>query len=144
MRFVLDSNEYLFAFGVAKKPASVALLDALVTHPETHTIRVPRLIVDEIRRNLPGDIFREVFTLIRSLTEVDEDFVVPFELGTKYEQAGLKPADAFIAAYSEWGQTACLAPKTRRFPPRHKDLPFRIVTAEQCLRLIKEEPPSEL
>jgi len=57
LRFVLDSNEYLFAFGVSRKPASVALLDALVDHPETHAVRIPRLIVDEIRRNLPGDIF---------------------------------------------------------------------------------------
>lgn len=30
----------------------------------------------------------------------DEDFLVPFELGAKYESKGLKPADAFIAAYA--------------------------------------------
>ena len=138
MRFVLDSNEYLFAFGVARKPASVALLDGLVSHPEVHTIRIPRLIIDEIRRNLPGDIFREVYTLIRGLTEVDEDFVVPFELGTKYEQAGLKPADAFIAAYSEWVAADYLVTENRHFLTRYKDLPFRVVTAEQCLHLIKK------
>ena len=137
MHFVLDSNEYLFAFGVAKKPASVVLLDAIVSHPASHTIRVPRLVIDEIRRNLPGDIFREIFALIRSLTEVDEDFMVPFELGTKYEMAGLKPADAFIAAYSEWVGTDYLVTENRHFLTRRKDLPFRIVTAEQCLQLIK-------
>ena len=138
MRFVLDSNEYLFAFGVSKRPASIALFDAIVGQPAAHTIRVPRLIIDEIRRNLPGDIFREVFTLIRGLTEIDEDFVVPFELGTKYELAGLKPADAFIAAYSEWVAADYLVTENRRFLTRHKDLPFRIGTAEQCLHLIKK------
>jgi hypothetical protein len=37
-----------------------------------------------------------------SLTTIDENFVVPFETGFKYESIGLKPADAFIAAYAEW------------------------------------------
>ena len=119
------------------KPASAALFDALVSRLEIHTIRVPRLIIDEIRRNLPGDIFREIFALIRSFTEIDEDFVVPFELGTKYEMAGLKPADAFIAAYTEWVGADYLISENRHFLTRHKDLPFRIVTAEQCLHLIK-------
>ena len=92
MLLVLDSNEYLFAFGAAKKPASVNLLDRIVSRPDLHTIRIPRMVVDEVRRNLSGDIFREVLKLMQGLTLIDEDSVVPFELGDKYERVGLKPA----------------------------------------------------
>lgn len=75
MLLVLDSNEYLFAFGLAKKPASVSLLDLIVKQSERHTIRAPRMVVEEIRRNLSGDLFREVFTLIRKLTDIAEQAV---------------------------------------------------------------------
>jgi len=136
LRFVLDSNEYLFAFGAAKKPASVALLDLIAKPPRVHVIRVPRLIVEEIRRNLPGDFFHQVLTLIQSLTRVDEDLIVPFELGTKYELMGLKPADAFIAAYTEWVGAELLVSENRHFLSRHADLPFRVLPAEQAIRLI--------
>ena len=33
-------------------------------------------------------------TFISSIAEIDEDFVVPFELGSKYEAFGFKEADA--------------------------------------------------
>ena len=136
MLLVLDSNEYLFAFGLAKQPPSVALLDLLVSKPASHAIRIPRMIVEEIRRNLPGDIFREVLTLIQGLTHIDEDIVVPFELGDKYELAGLKPADALIAAYTEWIGADVLVTENRHFLSRRSNLPFRVLTAEQVLKIL--------
>jgi hypothetical protein len=50
---------------------------------------------------LTPETFREFTGFISSLTTIDEDFIVPFELGAKYESKGLKPPDAFIAAYVE-------------------------------------------
>ena len=53
--------------------------------------------------------------------------MVPFEIAVKYEAKGFKPADAFIAAYTEWvgaiagscRDTAHRVPTFRRFnlPP---------------------------
>ena len=133
---VLDSNEYLFAFGFAKKPASVSLLNVIVDRSDRHAVRAPRLVITEIRRNLSGDIFREVLTLIENLTDIDEDFVVPFEIGDKYESVGLKPADALIAAYTEWVGAELLISENRHFLTRRSDLPFKVVTAEQALKIL--------
>lgn len=65
-----------------------------------------------------------------SLTFIDEDAFVPFELGAKYEWKGLKPADAFIAAYVEWVGAEVLISENRHFLHRHADLPFRVMSAD--------------
>ena len=98
MLLILDSNEFIFGFGVARKASCEALLDAIV-ESSRHTLRIPRLIAEEVGRHLTPEEFREFIEFIMSLTVIDEDFVVPFELGAKYEAEGLKSADAFIAAY---------------------------------------------
>jgi predicted nucleic acid-binding protein len=136
MLFVLDSNEYLFALGALPKPASQKLLDRLIETYPTHHLRIPRLIIEEVRRHLSSEAFRELLNSIRLLTSVDEDFVVPFELGAKYEAQGLKPADAFIAAYTEWVGAHALVTENRHFLTRHTGLPFRVLTAERCLKLL--------
>lgn len=133
MLLVLDSNEYIFAFGAAKQQPSVRLLDWLVSQRTTHTLRIPRLIVEEIRRNLSPEAFGDVLALIQLLTVIDEDFLVPFELGVTYERQGFKPADAFIAAYTEWAGANVLISENRHFLARHTSLPFRVVTAHTFL-----------
>jgi hypothetical protein len=70
------------------------------------------------------------------LTVIDEDFFVPFELGVKYERMGLKEADAFIAAYAEWVGADALVSENRHFLGLNPNLPFKIVNAEHCLKLI--------
>ena len=92
------------------------------------------MIVEEVRRNVTPEAFREFLSIVRELTTIDEDLVVPFELGTKYEQAGLKPADAFIAGYAEWVGSDALITENRHFLTRHPDLPFRVLTAEAFLK----------
>lgn len=136
MLLVLDSNEFIFGFGVARKPSCEALLDAITDAPVT-AIRVPRLIVEEVGRHLTPEEFREFIEFIASLTVIDEDFVVPFELGAKYETEGLKPADAFIAAYVEWTGADALVTENRHFLRQRDNLPFRIYTASDCLKIIK-------
>ena len=73
---------------------------------------------------------------IQDLVSVDEDFVVSFELGSKYEALGLKPADAFIAAYTEWTGADTLVTENRHFLTRRTDLPFQVLRAEQCVKLL--------
>lgn len=136
MRLVLDTNEYLLAVGPDPKPSSQKLLDLLASPDSSHRVRIPRLIINEIRRNLPPETFREVLAAIHLLTSIDEDFVVPFELGTKYEAQNLKPADAFIVAYTEFVGANALVTENRHFLTRQTDLPFRVLTAGQCLKLL--------
>ena len=133
---VLDSNEFIFGFGVARKPSCEALLDA-VTETPAAAIRIPRLIVEEVGRHLSPEEFREFIEFIVSLTVIDEDFVVPFELGAKYEAEGLKPADAFIAAYIEWTGADALVTENRHFLRQRDNLPFKVFNASDALKSIK-------
>ncbi len=137
MLFMLDTNEYIFALGPVKKPSCEKLLDTLRKEISRHTIRIPRLIVEEVRENLSPDAFRELILFINTLTSIDEDFLVPFELGAKYETQGFKSPDAFIAAYTEWVGADALVTENRHFLSSQAALPFKVLSAEKCLALIK-------
>jgi hypothetical protein len=130
--FVLDTNEYIFAFGLLKNPPAAALIDRIVDSFPTCTLRIPRMIVEEVRQNLTPEEFQEFIAFIGALTSIDEDFLVPFEIGVRYEQKGLKPP----GAYTEWVGADILATENRHFLTLHANLPFRILTAENCLKLL--------
>lgn len=136
MRFVIDSNEFIFAFGSLKEPVSYMLLEELLESGGLHSVRIPRTIFEEVKRNLSPEPFREFISFVNALSTIDEDIVVPFEIAVKYEAKGLKPADAFIAAYTEWVGADILITENRHFLNRHPDLPFKVLTAEGCLKLI--------
>jgi hypothetical protein len=133
---VLDSNEYIFSFGLLKKAPSKMLADTIIGTFPIHSIRIPRLIAEEVCRHLTPEEFKEFIGFVTNLTAIDEDFVVPFELGAKYESLGLKPADAFIAAYVEWTGADALITENRHFLKNRSDLSFKVLTAKDCLRLI--------
>jgi len=136
LRFVIDSNEYIFAFGTLKESTAYEFLDKLLEKGHLHTIRIPRTIFEEVRRNLSPEAFHEFNKFIIDLTTIDEDIVVPFEIAVKYEAKGFKPADAFIAAFTEWVRADVLVTENRHFLNCHPDLPFKVLTAEECLKLI--------
>ena len=136
MRLVVDSNEYIFAFGPAKADASLKLLEKLLEIKHSHTVRIPRTIFEEVKRNLLPESLREFVIFINELTTIDADFLIPFELGGKYEIRGFKMADAFIAAYTEWVGADALVTENRHFLNQNPNLPFKILTAEKCLRII--------
>jgi len=133
---ILDSNEYLFGLGLTRGVESEKLLERLIEKYPLHRIRVPRLVSDEVRRNLPPQTFARFIQIVQTFTLIDEDAVVPFELGARYEALGLKPADAFIAAYAEWTGADVLVTENRHFLTLRTDLPFRVLRAEQCLKLL--------
>ncbi len=137
MLFVLDSNEYIFALGISTKPECGIVLDSILDTYPRNTIRIPRMIVEEVNRHLTMEGGKEFFEFINSITTIDEDIIVPFELGVKYESEGLKPADAFIAAYVEWVGADALVTENRHFLSRHPALPFKVLNARNCLKLIK-------
>lgn len=137
MVLVLDSNEYVFSFGKLTKAPCVSLIERLKTRHAKVNLHIPRLIVDEVRRNVSPQAFEKFIAFLKGRTTIDEDFFVPFELGAKYEARGLKSADAFIAAYAEWVGANVLITENRHFLTRQKNLPFKVRSAEQSLRLIK-------
>lgn len=135
MLVVLDANEYIFGLGSRRERACEQLLDTVVRRTPAITARIPRLIVNEVRRNLSPEAFREFLSILTMLRlTIDEDSVAPIELGIQYEALGLKPADAFIAAYTEWVGAAMLITENRHFLSRHSNLPFQVLTAEHALK----------
>lgn len=138
MRLVIDTNEYLFAFGLLKVPMCENLIATLLEQSPYNIIRISANIVVEVRRNLTEEAFREFVGFLNALSiTIDEDYLVPFELGAKYESKGLKPADALIAAYAEWVGADILVTENRHFLSLHSNLPFRILTAEKSLKLLR-------
>ena len=133
MLLVLDSNEYIFGLGLSREPDCEKLIDTLREKHSKHTVRIPRLIVGEVRKNLSPEVFKEFILFINQLTTIDEDILIPFELAAKYESKGLPPEDAFISAYTEWVGANALVTENRHFLSRKKDLPFQVVTAEKFL-----------
>lgn len=134
---VLDSNEYIFSFGLFKKPFCEIFLDTLLKYSDIFLIRITRTIFNEVRTNLTPEEFKEFILFINKLTHIDEDIDIPFELGARYESLGLKPADAFIAAYAEWTGADVLVTENRHFLSRQSDLSFKVLDAQSCLKLIK-------
>ena len=45
-------------------------------------------------------------------------------------------ADAFIAAYTEWVGADALITENRHFFKHNPDLPFKVLTADKCLKRI--------
>lgn len=138
MRFVLDTNEFVAALGVVKNPASEILFNTLVESFPKHSLHIPRTIINEVKRNVHPRIFVEFITIVQPIASIDEDILVPFELGAKYESMGLKSADAFIAAYTEWTSADALVTENRHFLSRRADLSFKVLTAGNCLKILNK------
>jgi len=136
LQLVLDANEYIFALGLFRKQSCESLLKLLIDNFPSHSISICRTIVEEVRANLTQKEFHNFVKFINLFTSIDEDFLIPFELGFKYERKGLKEADALIAAFTEWVGADVLVTENRHFLNRNTDLPFEVLTAEECLKLI--------
>lgn len=95
MLLILDSNVYIFGFGLVKVPACAELILTIIEKSSFHTLRIPRTIVEEVRRHLCPEDFLKFIKVINTLTRIDEGFIVPFETVFKYETMDFKPADAY-------------------------------------------------
>ncbi len=136
MLLILDANEYIFGLGIFKKESCESLINFLIDNFNTHSVCICRTIVEEVRANLTPKNFQQFVSFINTFTTIDEDFLIPFEFGAKYEARGLKEADALIAAYTEWAGAEILVTENRHFLKHHPSLPFKVLTAENCLNLI--------
>lgn len=138
MRLVLDSNEFIYAIGPSRLPASTKLLDLLVSSRQ-HSLRIHRTIVNEVCRNLPGKDHGAFFGILDVLLDeacgIDEEFVVPQDWQQRYLDLGFKPGDAHIGAYAEVVEAEVLISENRRhFHALADRLPFGVMDAAQFLK----------
>ena len=139
MLLVLDTNEFIFTFGREKYIPAVELLTLLENTARNHQIRVCQTIVEEVRRNVPAELMRPFLVYTQSLTTIDDDYLVPASLFAKYESLGLKPGDAFIAAYTEFvGAHAIVSENRRHFHKYRDQFPFAVWDAAACLKELKK------
>ena len=70
MLLILDSNEYIFALGTIRDPSCGKLFDELSNRSEDITVRLTRLIIEEVRNNLISEAFREFIILINKMFKI--------------------------------------------------------------------------
>ena len=138
MRLVLDTNEYVYGLGPSRLPPCERLIDTL-GDSGAHDVRVLRVIVQEVCRNLPEHYHRAFFRTLDVLMEadcdIDEEFVVPHHVAQRYQDIGFKEGDAHIGAYAEVVEAEILISENRRhFHAMADRLPFRVMDAAQFLK----------
>jgi len=134
LRLVLDSNEYIIGIGSRSSPHPIRLLNVLAAWPQRFEVFVSRMILDEVRRNLPADRFQDLWAILVTLdAAVVEEWEIPSEYAGKYASLGLKPGDAAIAACAEVVRAEIVVTENRDFHGR-SGLPFRSLRAEDFLK----------
>ncbi len=136
MRIVLDANEYILALGPQPDAACRRVLDMVATPGGPHELCICRTIGEEVRANLSDRALVIFYRLLAVVRPVDEDWIMSLELRPKYEKAGLKAADARIAAYVEHVRADYLVSENRHFLSRREGMPFGVVSAEEFVRIL--------
>ncbi len=135
MRLVLDSNEYIYGFGAERKPECEGLILRVAEKAGRLSLFVPRMVADEVERNVSGAMFKAVHHFWREMgCSIDDDHIVPGGMLASYLKRGLKDADAMIGAYTEWVRADALVSENRDFLALSNPLPFRVMKASTFLK----------
>lgn len=135
MRIVLDSNEYILTFGEIEALDSADVVRWIALTGTKARLFVPRMVSVEVRRNLRRSQFKDCLSFwMEKKCKIDDDRRVPKALLRSYQDRNLKPADALIAAYSEWVRTDFLVSENRDFLALTSPLPFRVLKAAEFLK----------
>jgi predicted nucleic acid-binding protein len=133
LRLVLDSNEYIAGFGDRPDLPPARLLSYFIAHPAVHEIVVSHMIVEEVRRNLLPEAFKDFWSFLALFGVIPvEEWEIPSALPAKYKEMGLKTGDAAIAACAEAMAADAVVTENRDFHGRH-GLPFRPLRAAEFL-----------
>jgi hypothetical protein len=127
----IDSNQFIFGLTETDRD-SVRLLDVI----SEFNVAVPRLVVQEVTRNL--DTTAQVRKFYRLLHEVSNvvvvDEPVPRDLVTKYAQRGLPgKADAVVGAFVEWVGAGYLISDNRHFLQEFEPVAFQVLSPAEFL-----------
>jgi predicted nucleic acid-binding protein len=140
LRYVLDANVYILAFGGPPLPKIDEMLEVLVSHPDRFELVVGRTILSEIQRHQDTGAMHACWDLLKAIEAVPvEDWQIPYELGEKYRELGFKSGDASIAALTESAGAEYLVTENRDFMDRSR-LPFRVVRIAEFLKVVKQHP----
>ena len=131
MRICIDSNQFIF--GIAGTDAASEALLLRLPHLE---VVIPRLVLNEVTRNLSTRDVKSLYTLLGKaplVTIVNEP--VPAPLVAKYMAFGLREkGDAFIGAFAEWQQAMYLISDNRHFLSELRNAAFEVVGPEDFLQ----------
>ncbi len=136
MLICIDSNQFIFGLTEMDKD-SVRLLNIL----SEFNVAVPRLVVQEVTRNLDTETqVRKFYRLLygaQNVVVVDEP--VPRDLVAKYEQLGLpEKADAVIGAFVEWVGAKYLVSDNRHFLQELQTAAFDVLSPAEFLARLGE------
>jgi len=130
---VLDTN--IWIFGLRDQPDRPACKQVLQRLNRLY-VKVPRQILQELPANLSREEMGELFRLLHRYPDridIQWNKVDP-TLIHKYQQLGCKLGDATVAAHVEAMDVEILVSENRDFLEEIKNLPFRVLSAEELLR----------
>ncbi|MBI4178445.1 type II toxin-antitoxin system VapC family toxin [bacterium] len=137
----MDSNIYIFAFGDEPAADCEQAIRHLTVGIHGFRLHLPRMVVDEVGRNLRADGLKLCHKFWRDMgCAIDEEEIVPIGIIKSYRDRGFKSGDAVIAAYCEHAKVQCLVSENRDFLALSKPLPFRVMKAATFLKPTPSPP----
>lgn len=134
---VLDTNVWIFGLRrQPEKPFCAHLLRCL----RRLQVGMPRQVLRELQANLTSDEMHDLFRLFRhdpDRVDIWWDRAAP-DLLHKYREMGCKLGDAAVASQVEVMPVEALISENRDFLVELRELPFRILSAEDALRELGE------
>src|SRR5260370_24588046 len=131
----VDRNGFIFAL---RKDASHSACETLLFDKvDEFKIHLPLQILLELQHNLTDEEMRRVLLAVMKAKAVTWDYApAPLELVRRWEQRGAKKGDAAIAAHLEVAVVRYFISENRHFIAEITDLPFKVLTSEETLRLL--------
>jgi hypothetical protein len=131
MRICIDSNQFIF--GISGTDAAAEALMLLLPRLD---VVLPRLVVNEVTRNLTDPDVKSLYSLLSrapQLVIIDEP--VPAKLVAQYIALGLREkGDAFIGAFAEWQRAEYLISDNRHFLAELRGAAFEVASPEEFLQ----------
>lgn len=128
LTIILDSNEYIFGLTEKKEPS-----DALLAMLSNFTIKIPRIILDELHQNMRKDELKSLYKLIRDKEVVIIEDKIPASTVDKYKKQ-LHYEDAVTASYCEYFDVDILISENRHFLVNFHPKAFRVLSASEFLK----------
>ena len=139
MLICIDSCVFIRAFDA---PASDAAELLGLLNPNLSVV-IPRIVVDEVVRNLHTyETVRTFYRLFSGESGLQIiDLQIPDQLLADYVARGLRAkGDAYIGAFAEWMRVDCLISDNRHFLRELRTDAYRLLSPGDFLRELNQEP----
>lgn len=128
LTIILDTNEFIYGLTDTKK-ACITLLTKL---PDFN-VKIPRIILNELHNNLPRELLKELYKLLKDANVEIIDKKTPVSLVKRYEEQ-LPYEDAVIASYCEHLNIDILISENRHFLVDFNPDAFQVLPATEFLK----------